>query len=420
MISFAHLSKKIIPQIFLVTLVSGCAVPNPSFEDMAAQYQDTVEQYNFNNILLNVVRASEGLPLSFLDIPTIIGTGSFTAGTGGSTYTNGSLSGSWLSGVTSTFSINPNVTVGKSFNYTQSSLDNATFQQAFNTSIPLTTVNFFASSNMSAELLGNLLIDTIELQEKDGKIVTYNNSPSSPTYNNFLALLKTLQQYNLRTYVVNTEIPFGPKMTDGQAVTTLPVLFQQAKQSILQMKYFPAEGKEKPYYQYVQNMQMVKLCFGESAFADEIKKKYGDTYFCIKQNPKDPKILAYEGVSTNTDNNTLQGKSRLRINIRSNKDIYQYLGEIMRIQNQNPQFQVLANPRFLNPDSKEPPRPLFVVLKNQNVDKFIAKVNYRGDTYVVPYLYNGYSTLVINMLSQLLNLNKVNGSIPQSPAVIVK
>lgn len=42
---------------------------------MAEEYQNTFEQYNFNNILLNVVRGSEGLPVSLLDIPNIIGTG---------------------------------------------------------------------------------------------------------------------------------------------------------------------------------------------------------------------------------------------------------------------------------------------------------------------------------------------------------
>lgn len=418
---FSSLLKKIFPSFLLASLATGCAVPNPSFEDMAAQYQDTVEQYNFNNILLNVVRASQGLPLSFLDIPTIIGTGSFTAGTGGSTYTNGSLAGPWLNGATSTFSINPSVTVAKSFNYTQSSLDNATFQQAFNADIPLSTVNFFSSSNMSAELLGNLLIQTIEFEEEGGKIISYTNSPTSPTYLNFLALLQLLQKYNLRTYVVNNEMPFGPRMTDAQAVTTLPVLFQQEKQNALQMKFFPAEGKEKPYYQYVRNTQVVKLCFGDSPYENEISKKYGDTYLCVKKTPKDAQHLAHEGVATNESINVSSNpKPKLRISIRSNKDIYQYLGEILRIQTQNPDFQVLANPPFLNPDMKEPPRPIFVILKNQIPPKFIAKVDYRGDTYVIPTEYNGYSTLVISLLSQLLSLNKVNGSIPASPAVIVK
>lgn len=75
------------------SLIAGCSVPNPKMEDMAAEYQNTVEQYNFNNILLNIVRGSDNLPLSFLDIPSIIGTGSFSAGTGASSYSNSSLAG---------------------------------------------------------------------------------------------------------------------------------------------------------------------------------------------------------------------------------------------------------------------------------------------------------------------------------------
>ena len=52
--------------------------------------------------------------------------------------------------------------------------------------------------------------------------------------------------------------------------------------------------------------------------------------------------------------------------------------------------------------------------------KSIASVEYDGDVYSIPAENNGYSALVIDVLSQFLNLNKSPGSIPASPSVLVK
>jgi hypothetical protein len=52
--------------------------------------------------------------------------------------------------------------------------------------------------------------------------------------------------------------------------------------------------------------------------------------------------------------------------------------------------------------------------------KSIATVEYDGDSYIIPAENNGYSALVIDVLSQFLNLNKIPGSIPASPSVLVK
>jgi hypothetical protein len=50
----------------------------------------------------------------------------------------------------------------------------------------------------------------------------------------------------------------------------------------------------------------------------------------------------------------------------------------------------------------------------------IATVNYDGQSYVVPQADNGYSATTLNLLAQLVSISKVAGSIPPSPAVLVK
>ena len=64
--------------------------------------------------------------------------------------------------------------------------------------------------------------------------------------------------------------------------------------------------------------------------------------------------------------------------------------------------------------------PLFVIHKNNTKEPALAKVNYRGNTYSIPDTNSGASRQVFVLLSQILTLNKVPGSIPASPAVLIK
>ena len=399
------------------SFISGCAVPSPSFSSMAAEYQNTVEQYNFNNILLNVIRASDGLPLSFLDIPSIIGTGNFTAGIG-STWANSSLGAGVFAAATSSLNFAPTVSVGSSFNYTQSSLDNATFQTSFNSKIPLSTVNYFASGDVPGELMIYLLVGSISLVDADGKVEMYINSPYSQTYDKFQSAINRLIKYNLTTQINHFETPLGPKLTQALAASVLPTYLSSKNADKMQMKFFPAVGKQEAYYQLMQMNEMITLCFGESPYVDQITKEFGTSYFCAK--PVASSKEKSERIGITSDAAPTKGKTSIAFVLRSNRDIYQYLGQILKIQNSKPNFQVKISPTdsFVANGSEQV--PIIIIKKNQNLDNPLAKVNYRGNTYEIPSKDNGYSPMVINIMAQLLNLNKVNGSIPLSPAVIVK
>lgn len=408
--------KAVLASAGLCASLVGCSVPNPKMDDMAAQYQNTVEQYNFNNILLNIVRGSDNLPLSFLDIPSIIGTGNFSAGSGaflGSSALNGPLYAT-----ASALQITPNFSVGTSFNYTQSSLDNAAFQTGFNSVIPLTTVNFFKTSNMPPELVMSLMIGSIEMVSADGQVEKVMNTPGLESFPKFQAIAKLLVKYNLTTQITNTEIPSGPKMTEAQAATAMTALVTSKDLGKMQMKFFPAKGKEKAYYQLVTVTQMATLCLGESLYTKEIISKYGDQYFCAKPVATPDNQSKHQGISAT--NEPQKGKTSIAINIRSNRDIYQYLGQILTIQAGNPNIQVVVDPSYVVQGQTAKPQPIIVIKKNESVANPLAQVTYRGNTYAIPSNDNGYTPLVINMMAQLLNLNKISGSIPPSPAVLVK
>lgn len=63
--------------ILLVSLITGCAglTNSTSFREMSSAYRDVLEQYSNDNILLNIVRSSQSMPVSFLDMPSVMGSG---------------------------------------------------------------------------------------------------------------------------------------------------------------------------------------------------------------------------------------------------------------------------------------------------------------------------------------------------------
>ena len=110
--------------------------------------------------------------------------------------------------------------------------------------------------------------------------------------------------------------------------------------------------------------------------------------------------------------------SRISIQIRSNRGIYDFLGNL--INEQDPTKPYLIRARSLR-DGQFQVMPLFIVEKNSfNAGYALSTVVYDGITYTIPGSNNGYTTMVLNILTQLLTLNKVSGSIPPSPAVLIR
>ena len=131
--------KLILAPIAAVVTLSGCAPTGSStFRDMSAAYREVLEGYANDNVLLNIVRSSKNMPVSFLDMPSVIGTGSVgvNAGIGGTVFSSAPASiGGFFSADPSaglsTYAPSVGLSVNSSFNFTQSSLDNSQFMSSF-------------------------------------------------------------------------------------------------------------------------------------------------------------------------------------------------------------------------------------------------------------------------------------------------
>jgi hypothetical protein len=67
-------------------------------------------------------------------------------------------------------------------------------------------------------------------------------------------------------------------------------------------------------------------------------------------------------------------------------------------------------------------KPLFMVKKGADSGNALMSVKYQGVNYYVPKddADASYTNQVLVLLSQMLTLTKVPGSIPLSPAVLIK
>lgn len=437
---FLNKKIRVIIYLFLTVtftiLLSGCGLTgSTSFQAMSTAYREVLEDYANDNILINVVRASEQLPMSFLDMPSVVGSGSVGASVGilGNmmSVNPSSVSGffSSTSAIDGTY-YSPSVgySVNNNFNFTQSSLDNESFMQSFLSD--LTPEAIYSLTNNSAgpkSILFSLVIENIQIRDDEGNVIEHwDNDPTSLKYPEFQRTLYRLIDSGLRTELVSQkEVLSGPVDLDSVTQNLDKFSFFY---SMPDVKLVPVDKKHGArLYEYVRFTPDIRLCLIKNKRENILEKQFSDAAFC---NPhyKNSDIpnniigdLSEPGVSQD-------GKHTLAIKLRSPRNIYSFLGVIVSLQMQpNSKFIKVKNSDLfdvkpsmvhdLNDD--ESSVPLFVVFKNNQSISPIAMVNYRDNVYSIPADRTSRSREVLVLLSEILTLSKVPGSIPVSPTVLL-
>ncbi|WP_281994009.1 hypothetical protein [Polynucleobacter sp. SHI2] len=407
--TFINSAKAIFCSTSITILVGGCTTPfTPDFTEMSARYAVILEQYQLNSILINIIRASNERPLSFLDIPSINGSGNVSFSPGLSPSMNGFIGG--LAGGPlgiSSFSPSLNPSFGNSFNFSQSSLDNATFLQGFLSQIPIGTAKFFISDNIPREVMFSLAIASIEIKQANGKSTRYINNPLLPEYPAFQAELYKLLSYGLTIDQVKED----PKKINSSTLGRAPTYSQPSMPSPYQSPggYGGSSGAYGGMYGQMQPQSQFKVCVDENKFANFVKEEFSSDIFCK--------------ASLNASKNK-SSKSELILTVRSPNTVFEYLGQVVSAQNQENPYIVTLPPSATTQARKvgqENQYALLFVRKNDSSTRNFARVkNIDDDVYSIPANDNGYSPMVLKIISQLLSLNKVPGSIPASPGILLR
>jgi hypothetical protein len=390
--------KKIGIVLFLSTLLNGCSSTKPNFYDMSASYAIALGQYQQNNIFLNIVRASEKMPMSFLDIPSILGTGmltvspSVTGSVGAAVFGSGMAgpSGLGLSSFSNSVTSTLSVTNMNQFTFTQSSLDNATFWKSFLSKVPLSNVEYFMQNRTPKEVIYSLVIDAILIIKSDGEIVAFNNDPLDKS--NHLEFQKILYKLIDAGLTISTENPHSQTQKNNKIGATKDNLAADKLTDLPNEFRFCIDGPRN------------------SKNLDEMN--FDDSLFCNgKGIEKDKKIT---------------GKSNLRINLRSAKNIYDYLGAVVKAQleDTNPVLVTLPPSSYTSRNERfrgsENHYALLVVKKNETTSSYVTAEGLQNNVYTVPISNDGYSRLTLELASQIITLSKIPGSAAPSPALLVK
>jgi hypothetical protein len=375
------MKKLILPLLFLM---SGCtAINSVSFHNMSTSYRDLVEQHNNDNILVNIVRSSKTLPMSFMDISSVYGNGSVSPNMsmGGTYYpvNTQSFGGSFISqpGAYTNTSIGINVSNG--FTFTQNSLDNMQFMRAFLNPLGKEFLEFRGTTEfIPKELYLTLLMGGIELNSEDGaKSIKLINNPLDPNFERFQGFLEML--------------------IDAQ----------------LQLEEIPSKQLREP--------RELRLCVNRYA----AKELFGDFMspmeYCAKSNKVAVNKKDYQK-ELSFLNSIRDGSNKFSFTfqIRSLGNIFDYLGLVLRAQNSDKAPYVVtiqqSAQRMLLSNSTANRVPLFIVQKNKWTSNPISAIDYRNDSYAIEDEDITFTKQVIEFLSILITLSKASGMYQQGPS----
>lgn len=420
----------------LSALLTGCSMTgSTSFQAMSSSYREVLEEYANSNILINVIRASEHLPMSFLDMPNVIGSGSIGAGVGVATNVMSanpaSIAGFFASTAAnagSYYAPNASFAVNNSFNFTQSSLDNQSFMQSFLSDLTPEDINSLTNNRAGPKsVLYSLVIENVEIRDSHDEVIQrWDNHPTSPKYAEFQRILYRLIDSGLRTELVSQrEVLSGPIDLDfvSQNMDKMNSLYSMPNVRLVPVK----DNYKSRMYEFVRTTPTIRICLIKNNSEKKLEHQFTDTAFCNPhyKNSQLPHILIGDLSRPGASHDD---KHSLVIKLRSPKNIYSFLGSIVSLQLQpNPKIIKVKNSDLfgtnpgtvqdLNDDASS--LPLFEVFKNNQSMRPIATVNYRGSTYSVPADQTSRSREVLVLLAEIITLSKVPGSIPASPAVLI-
>jgi len=415
---------KLVP-LLLISVLSGCAglTNSTSFREMSSAYREVLEQYANDNVLLNIVRSSKSMPVSFLDMPSVMGSGGISNSLQAGPSIYGVAPGSSLAGFFtptggSGVSAGVSLAVNNSFNFTQSSLDNSSFMVSFLSDLkPGALASLLNSQLATRDVLFSLAIESIEGQDPQGKTVAkFYNDPYSPKFIEFQRTLYNLVRAGISIEQTQTMMPVSAPM-DAETVNR-NMQGVAAAQMIPMTALVPTKlpgGRDG--FQLMRMMPPdARICLEQRAADEQLSFRVAQSAYCKNSKAAAGKVDASKPEVT------------LVIKLRSVRNVFEFLGALVNIQNgpEARMIKVVDSGKLGDNVTLEQilaqSKPLFVVNKGSASGDAMLSVTYQGTTYTVPKDDHNatYTNQVLVMLSQMLTLTKVPGSIPLSPAVLIK
>ena len=404
-------SARLLACAALSLFLSACATLS-DFSSWTVGYNNSVDKARNHLMLLNIVRASEDMPLLFTGIQVVRGNGQNSIGPGLSgtrSLSAGSLSGS---SVTNALAPSVSLQVTSGFNFDVVVLDSAEFLQGLLTPISVLTFNHYARQGIPTELLLHLLVEKITITTPGKPTVTYRNDPLGRDYKQFRVALTSLLQYRLTTEVGSSASEaIGPLLTDEDLKAGRSTEFSKTLPGLFLAKV------PGGYRFYRPGGMVANFCFqGEGKGQSALPQ----TSLCADSPLRKAKPAA--GAAEVADKNVLSTvDASMTVEMRSTNGVFNYLGDLIRYQAESGEDIInLYSPEAIAYQHQGKSHALFRVVTNQPQQYDIAAVEYRGKVYSLPLEEQGYSATVLQVLNQLFSLSKSVNAIPSTGTVVVR
>jgi hypothetical protein len=366
------------------------------------------------------------MPMSFLDIPSVIGTGAVSADINASgSYASAnpaSIPGFFSSSAGATFSTGLGLSVNNGFTFTQASLDNAEFMGAFLKDITLDTVVFRGTeSQMPKAVIYSLLIHSIEIRSQNSNQVrNFANNPQDPHYGNFQNLLYLMIDLGLSVEKTEVVTPIGPPVSTAELTGTFGMwasTFAYDKDHLLSLKKLD----KKDAYQLVKTQLISRPCINKYRAQEILGSIVSPSAFCV-DSAQMPKSLEDHSETIKQFSDSWPNAKELTflVKLRSPGNVFDYLGNVLLEQYEEPEHLVMIKAPVSMIKKENTNLPLMKIYKDTTIPNPVYSVSYKGAKYTISDDDDSYTKPVLEFMSTLINLSKIPGAVPASPAVLVR
>lgn len=397
---------------FAVLFLNGCSTVGPDFTSMTEAYERAIDMHQRQSLLVNMMRASESLPLVFTDITTVSGTGSIAM--------SGSVNANIASGDPSSFNgffsptsgssagLSTGLATNRSFTFSLGSLNNEEFYRGFLAETSLDDIHFYMNSGVPAkEFIGSMLFESIQVTKSNGNTEVYLNEPLLPNYDRFKNKMYELLDAGLTIEMKSQATNVGPEITKDEFLKVFPLISSQLNAPKANVQAIKTKSGG---YQIVKYSTSARVCFQTPLGAH----LYGSHMVCEAN-----KENVINNSTVSAEYKTPGNADKILIKVRSTNGVFSYLGKLIALQT-GPKKEI-ATVRILTSDGNKSEQPILVVLKGNAYNKpLLTSVKYNGEMYSIPREQSGLSARVLQMLSIMVIMNKIPGSIPASQGVLIR
>lgn len=409
--------------LLLVLLLAGCAFQVRIAEDGVA-YNKTVERMQNELLFLNILRAKDRKPMHFTALSLIRGNlrGSFDSR--GTFPFGGDASDNFTANAGASYTSNPSFDVAI--------LNSQEFMRGIMKPTPMETILYYQDQGWPPRLLAYLFIRRIDVKlsekeasEKEVSMKVHLNYP--PDRGKFADFVTLIEAHNIS--IVTRELP--PTVIGPVPALDLGNLVKAHEAGL---KVIEKEGKNGMYILQKPRIAVEFLL---------IEKKDKTT---IRLKPPSPVPLGSPSADTGSgDSSSAVEQHQTKqttdspektpekkpkkigiVYVRSPEAILYYLGELVRAQEADDQFKTPKIKTRIGPgcDDKDNPKwNLFLARRQTTADGDpLVFTEYNGTTYVIPAQRSGddgsgRSMNCLNLVTQLIALQKVSKELPTTSAV---